>query len=211
MRVRFPLPAPCDQVSLKSAKIMKPLLSTLLIAAIAASAPLSAQTPVDCRKVSRSVVRDVRKDSTKVLEVVDKYTKANPQCACEVVKSAIKASNADGKTVGSIVETAGLAAPEALELISQCALAAAPDAKPYVDSAVASVEAGGGQPGGTPNPLDQPGSGVEVIGGQQVGDNPGGPGSFPSVPPGGIPGTGTPPVINPPIVVPGPATPVNPI
>lgn len=189
---------------------MKPILSTLLIAAIAASAPLSAQAPVDCRKVSRSVLRDVRKDSTKVLEVVDRYTKANVQCACEVVKAAIKASNADGKTVGSIVETAGLAAPDSLDIIEQCALAAAPDAKSFIETAVASVEAGGGQPGGTPNPLDQPGSGVEVIGGTQVGDNPGGPGSFPSIPPGGIPGTGTPPVINPPIVVPGPATPVNP-
>jgi hypothetical protein len=190
---------------------MKPILSTLLIAAIAASAPLSAQAPVDCGRIGRIVSREVRKDSTKLLEVVDKYTKASPQCACDVVKAAIKASNADGKTVGSIVETAGLAAPDSLDIIEQCALAAAPDAKSFIETAVASVEAGGGQPGGTPNPLDQPGSGVEVIGGAQVGDNPGGPGSFPSFPPGGLPGSGTnPPIVNPPIVVPGPATPVNP-
>ena len=190
---------------------MKPILPTLIIAAIAASAPLSAQAPVDCGRIGRIVSREVRKDSTKVLEVVDKYAKANAQCACEVVKAAIKASNADGKTVGSIVETAGLAAPESLELIAQCAEAAAPDAKTFIDTAVASVEAGGGQPGGTPNPLDQPGSGIDSIGGGQVGDNPGSAGSFPSFPPGGLPGSGTtPPVVNPPIVVPGPVTPVNP-
>lgn len=189
---------------------MKPIISSLVLVALAAGSFLHAADPVDCRKVSGSVASDVASDSTKLLEIVDAYAKANPQCACEVVKAAIKASNADGKTVGSIVETAGLAAPEALELISQCALAAAPDAKSFVDTAVASVQAGGGQPGGTPNPLDQPGSGVEAIGGTQVGDNPGGPGSFPSIPPGGTIGSGVPPVVNPPIVVPGPVTPVNP-
>ena len=45
----------------------------------------------DCSKVALSVEARVKLDTAKVLEVVESEVSANPSCACEVVKMAIKA------------------------------------------------------------------------------------------------------------------------
>ena len=188
---------------------MKSILPVLAFTAVALGSAASAAEPkVDCLAVFNSVSAEVKKDTSKTLEVVDAYSKANPSCACEIVKAAIKASNADSKTVGAIVETAGLAAPQSLEIISQCAQEAAPDAKKEIAKAVAVVEAG--SPSGPGNPLDFPGSGVDAIGGDQVGDNPASPGGLTIIPPGTLPNSGSVPPANPPVITPGPVTPTTP-
>ena len=52
----------------------------------------------------------------------------DPSTSCEVVKKAIVILNADKKTVAQIVEAAIMASPENIRIITQCAIAVAPDA-----------------------------------------------------------------------------------
>ena len=52
----------------------------------------------------------------------------DPSTSCEVVKHAIVILNADKKTVAQIVEAAIMASPENIRIITQCAIAVAPDA-----------------------------------------------------------------------------------
>ncbi|NJM38324.1 MAG: hypothetical protein HC845_10955 [Akkermansiaceae bacterium] len=117
---------------------------------------------------------------------------AAPGCACEIVKSAIEASVADTKIVAAIVEAAAMAAPEQMRLISQCAVAVAPDALSAVQAVLAKLDPNLGETGASSkgsksakspagevasagNPLDFPGQGP-------VGPTPGGPGGYPLIP-----------------------------
>jgi hypothetical protein len=52
----------------------------------------------------------------------------DPSTSCEVVKEAIVILNADKKVVAQIVEAAIMASPENIRIITQCAIAVAPDA-----------------------------------------------------------------------------------
>jgi hypothetical protein len=133
---------------------------------------------VDCAKLAQSVKQAIAADAASTLQVVEKEIAANPGCACEVVKAAIEGSNADAKLVAAIVETASTAAPQHLRLISQCAVAVAPDALSEVQAVMAKIDPSSGEaapmksdskdakdekgPGTQPppaaNPLDFPGS-----------------------------------------------------
>lgn len=178
----------------------------LFSAALALVTPSYAAAP-DCYKVSTAVKKAVAAQPEKVLEVVATQVGQNESCACEIVKSAIVASDADKKLVASIVMTAATEAPEKLRIIGQCAVAVAPDALAEVQAVVTKIGANagdgysakGGAKGGekgaakggevspaSSNPLDFPGSGP-------VGPTPGGPGGFPLFPPGLQPPVVTPP------------------
>lgn len=133
---------------------------------------------VDCTKLTQSVKQAVASDVSLTLQIVDKEISANPSCACEVVKAAIEGANADAKLVAAIVETAATAAPQHMRLISQCAVAIAPDALANVQAVMAKIDPSSGEaaprksdsknakdakgPGTQPppaaNPLDFPGS-----------------------------------------------------
>lgn len=153
---------------------------------------LSAKTAVDCVALSLSVKNAVAGEQSKVLEIVSAEVATAPACACEIVKSAIEASKADVKTVAAIVEVAATAAPEQMRLVSQCAVAVAPDALAAVQAVVAKLDpnlgdsgtgaksakgakGGVGEVASMPNPLDFPGEGP-------VGPTPGGPGGIPLIP-----------------------------
>jgi hypothetical protein len=163
---------------------------------------LSASAEVDCLKLSASVRTAVAMEQSKVLEIVSAEVAAAPGCACEVVKAAIEGSSANVETVAAIVEAAAVAAPEQMRVISQCAVAAAPDALASIQAVLAKLDPNLGESGTSaksakaapasevaamPNPLDFPGIGP-------VGPTVGGPGGAPLFP-------FTPPVIiNPPNV-----------
>lgn len=150
---------------------------------------LPAHAEVDCIALSVSVKNAVSSDKSQVLEVVSKEVAAAPGCACEIVKAAIEASEATAKTVAAIVEAAATAAPEQMRLVSQCAVAVAPDALGDVQAVLAKLDpnrgegesaksakvAPVGEVASTPNPLDFPGQGP-------VGPTPGGPGGMPVIP-----------------------------
>ncbi len=172
--------------------------------------PASAADGVDCLELAVSVKHAVAAAPSNVLEVVEKEVTAHPDCACEVVKAAIQGAEADSKLVANIVETAATAAPEKMRLVSQCAVAVAPEAlgdvqavmnrlDPNLGEASYSSKSAKSSKGAKDvavqpawNPLDFPGQGP-------VGPTPGGP---PIVPPG------LPPTI-PPIITPPSGTPID--
>ncbi|MBC7979173.1 MAG: hypothetical protein H7Y36_01260 [Armatimonadetes bacterium] len=151
---------------------------------------LSANASVDCATLSMSVKNSVSAEQSKVLEIVSAEVATSPDCACEIVKAAIEGSNAKTQTVAAIVEAAATAAPEQMRLVSQCAVAVAPDALAAVQSVIAKLDPNLGESGTSakgaknaavgevsemPNPLDFPGQGP-------VGPTPGGPGGLPLIP-----------------------------
>ena len=206
MRVRFPLPALVVRIKLPyKFPNMKITSRFTIVAACLSIFPASAADGVNCLELAVSVTHAVTAAPSTVLEVVEKEVTANPDCACEVVKAAIQGTEADSKLVASIVETASTAAPEKMRLVSQCAVAVAPEAlgdvqavmsrlDPNLGEASYSSESAKGakdiavQPAW--NPLDFPGQGP-------VGPTPGGPGGLSVLPPGLPPGT-VPPIIAPP-------------
>jgi len=117
----------------------------MLVAGFLASAPAAFADEVDCQKLYTSVTQEVTGSSSKVLEIVEKYISENPECACEVVKAAIVASEADKGLVAEIVTTATLASPDKLRLVAQCAIAVAPDALAEVQQVMAKYDRQGGR------------------------------------------------------------------
>jgi hypothetical protein len=188
------------------------------LALISATYRKSGTPESDCLGISLSVSQRVRLDESSLLEVVETEVSANPDCACEIVKSAIKAIDADVETVVSIVDTAITAAPETIRMVSQCAIATVPDALAGIQELLARYDANSGEGGyssksaksakssktadvidsrvpdqvaAMPNPLDFPNGGPS-------GPTPGGPGGTPLFPP------------FPPIVITPPVTVVDP-
>jgi hypothetical protein len=169
---------------------MKKIIFSALITASLGVLPSNAA--VDCINLSLSVKNSVTAEPSKVLEIVSTEVAAAPDCACEVVKSAIENSKANIKTVAAIVEAAATAAPEQMRLVSQCAVAVAPDALAAVQAVIAKLDpnlgdsakssksskdskAPAGEVASMPNPLDFPGQGP-------IGPTPGGPGGMPLIP-----------------------------
>jgi len=98
----------------------------------------------NCLSISLSLEQRIKLDDSKLLELVETEIQANPGCSCEIVKTAINASDADVEMVVSIVESSIIVAPEMMRLISQCAIATAPEALAGVQSLLARYEANGG-------------------------------------------------------------------
>lgn len=98
----------------------------------------------DCPAISLSVEQRIKLDVSKVLEVVESEVTANPSCACEVVKTAIKASEADVAMVVSIVETSIHASPDNMRIISQCAIAAMPESIAEVQALLTKLDPNSG-------------------------------------------------------------------
>jgi hypothetical protein len=171
----------------------------------------------DCLDVSNDTAQAVRADKAAVLEIVEGRVTAHPNCACDIVKAAIKATEAEPELVAAIVEAVAMTAPEQMRLASQCAIAVAPDATSEVQAVLIRLDPSSGEaapsakgddpkvplpPESLPawNPLDFPTSpGVEI--GPTPGTwNPGGPIPIPPVPP----------IITPPVVEPPVGTPTDP-
>ena len=94
----------------------------------------------DCGSVAMSVGHRIQIDPSMVLEIVESEISANTNCACEIVKTAIKASGADIALVADITEVAITSAPASMRMISQCAIAAMPEALPAVQSILARLD-----------------------------------------------------------------------
>ncbi|MEP2777575.1 MAG: hypothetical protein ABJQ29_07485 [Luteolibacter sp.] len=132
---------------------MKKSILLLVASGIFGSALVHAQ---DCGEVVKAVNAGVLVEDANVLEVVDAQVSESPNCACEIVKAAIVASKAEGQAVGQIVEAAGNAAPDRLDLIVDCATAVAPKSIDYIQAAAKIVKTNHAD---IFNPLDVPGDG----------------------------------------------------
>lgn len=103
------------------------------------------EEPANCDKVALSISQRVKLEPSRLLEIVEREVAANPACACEIVKAAINAGEHDGDRVVSIVETAIQAVPESMRIISQCAIAAAPDTVSEVQALLARLDPNSGE------------------------------------------------------------------
>ena len=121
---------------------MKKYVKSILVTTAFGVIGVNAQ--VDCIALSQSVMLEVSKDKSSALEIVSKQIAAAPTCACEVIKSAIKASEGDTKQVAAIVEVAITAAPDQMRLITQCAIATAPDAIADIQLVLAKLDPNSG-------------------------------------------------------------------
>jgi len=126
---------------------MKNTIKYALFGAVLASiTPAFAEAP-DCYKVSVAIKKAVAAQPDKVLELVAAQVGQNESCACEVVKAAIVASDADKALVANIVNAAVTAAPSKVRIIGQCAVAVAPDALAEVQAVVTKMSSNAGDSG----------------------------------------------------------------
>lgn len=111
----------------------------------------AAEQKTDCRPVSQALKRAViGKEVGDMLKLLDKEIAATPKCSCELIRSAIMGYKPKPQVVASMVDTAIKAAPDHMEVIVMCALAAAPDAEAEILTVANKF-------GFTPNPLNFPG------------------------------------------------------
>jgi hypothetical protein len=92
-----------------------------------------------CDDITRDVAAAVSKEPGKVLMIIEDALVINESCACEIIKAAITAANADATLVGQIVQTGISVAPKMAGVITDCAAAISPSAAasvapPIVDS-----------------------------------------------------------------------------
>ncbi|MGJ8645196.1 MAG: hypothetical protein ACSHX9_17475 [Luteolibacter sp.] len=115
------------------------------LAELSAAYKKPSEDSADCESVAMSVGHRVEVDPSNVLDIVDSEISANPSCSCEIVKIAIINSGADPELVGDITEVAIMANPDDMRMISQCAIAALPEALPNVQAVLAKLDPNRGE------------------------------------------------------------------
>jgi hypothetical protein len=196
---------------------------------IALAGLVGSASAADCLKASVKASHTIKASPAKVLEIVESEILASSDCACELTKAAIQATEAEPELVAAIVETAMMSAPDKMRLVAQCAIAVAPDSLSEVQAVLIRLQPSSGEaapvrsaksakspkqplvevkpawnPLDFPAPTDAPGqppTGLPPIGPPPGTGNPGG------LP---IPIPPVPPVIVPPVIVPPSGTPTNP-
>lgn len=171
-----------------------------------------AEKTVDCSNISLSVEQRVKLDTSNLLEIVGSEVAANPSCVCEIVKAAIKGSDADVETVVSIVEVSIGQAPQSMRIAAQCAIAAVPESIDGVQALLTRLDPNGGD-GGTSSKSAK--SAKDAEGGVAAFEKPVAAMANPLDFPGGGPGPRLNPVRAllpgmPPVIVSPPVTTVNP-
>lgn len=114
---------------------MKNNYFTLSMVGVAALVTLSfgqvsraADQEQDCGVEFKKVTKEVIASPEDVLKIVATQVGSAPTCVCEIVKAAIKASNADKALVVQIVKTASELLPDETPTIIACAIDSAPEA-----------------------------------------------------------------------------------
>lgn len=97
------------------------------LALFAGSSRVQAQSS-GCEDIARDVAAAIEKDPSKALMIVEDALVINESCACEIVKAAIVASQADSTLVNQIVQTGISVAPKMSGVIMDCATAVSPAA-----------------------------------------------------------------------------------
>jgi len=81
-----------------------------------------------CEDISKDVSAAIQKDPSKTLMIVEDALVINEACACEIIKAAILASQADSGLVNQIVQTGISVAPKMSGVIMDCATSVSPAA-----------------------------------------------------------------------------------
>lgn len=138
-------------------------ISILLASVVIAQSGESAKSSIsNCRSIAKTFRESLKgKPLDVVLERLSQEVTSSPHCSCELIKSAVTVFKPTPKQVATMVDVAINAAPDYIEDIVNCSVAAAPDAKSGILSTASDY-------GYTPNPLDYPGIIGEHPGGQYL-------------------------------------------
>jgi hypothetical protein len=104
---------------MKTTGILKTAVLAVVTATLSWSSP--ANEPTRCDAVFEEVRAAVESDPAKILVIIEDAMVAHENCACEIVKAAIQASNADPELKRQIVLTATHIAPKLGPLVAACA------------------------------------------------------------------------------------------
>ncbi|MFZ4763861.1 MAG: hypothetical protein ACOYMN_02810 [Roseimicrobium sp.] len=100
---------------------MKHIKHPIGLATIATGLLLAANVlAVDCEKVAAEVRAAIEANPSKVLVTVEDAMVANESCACDIVKAAIEATNANAELSRQIMLTATNVAPNLSQKIEDC-------------------------------------------------------------------------------------------
>lgn len=99
----------------------------LLITAVATLHTTANAETGSCQGIADDVTAAVTKEPGKVLMIIEDALVINDGCACEIVKAAITASQADATLVNQIVQTAISVSPKQSGIIMDCATAISPN------------------------------------------------------------------------------------
>ena len=91
-----------------------------LLAILVSTGGALAESKPQCDTIAKDVEASITKEPTKVLMIVEDALVINESCACEIVKTAIKASHTDAAMVKQIVQTALAVAPKMAPVIMEC-------------------------------------------------------------------------------------------
>lgn len=105
-------------------------------------------TASPCPPIAAAVEAAVKADAATVLSVVSTKVAATPQCACDIVKSAIVTAKASNELTGQIVEAAVRSAPGQYKVIVECAVAVNANAAAEIRAALQRVFGGKDGKGG---------------------------------------------------------------
>lgn len=123
----------------------------------------AAATDGGCDSRATILTQQAKLDPSRLLELLEKEIAANPGCVCELVKAAILAADADADIVATIVETAILIEPGQMRMISQCAIAANPEALAAVQEVLVRLDPNAGESSTVANSAKSSKSGKEIV------------------------------------------------
>lgn len=92
-----------------------------------------------CSELVGKLEKEVKAEPEKVLEAVRRALLENDACACDIVKTAIRASAASDDLVGQITEVAVSTQPARYKEIVECVVSVSPQSKAAVRAALARV------------------------------------------------------------------------
>ena len=92
-----------------------------------------------CPEIVAKLEKEVKAEPEKVLEAVRRALLENDACACDIVKTAIRASSASNDLVGQITEVAVATQPARYKEIVECVVSVSPQSKAAVRAALARV------------------------------------------------------------------------
>jgi hypothetical protein len=102
-------------------------------------APAKAGSAMACPGLVAKLEKEVKENPEKVLEAVRRALLENDACACDIVKTAIRASSASSDLVGQITEVAVTTVPARYKEIVECVVSVSPQSKAAVRAALARV------------------------------------------------------------------------
>jgi hypothetical protein len=135
-------------------RVFNALRFAICLLGVALFAHSSHAQSTGCDEIARDVAVAIQKDPSKALMIVEDALVINESCACEIIKAAIVATNADSALVNQIVQTGIAVAPKMSGVIMDCATSVSGGSPTAVESASVNPTASGKNPDKNPLPIE---------------------------------------------------------